>query len=116
MLLNTRPTIEELRTKAREIRRHVIRMLAKAGSGHPGGSLSATDLLVALYYGKLRHDPKNPKWLERDRFILSKGHGCPALYAILAEMGYFPTSELGTLRQFGSRLQGHPDMKRTRGI
>lgn len=116
MTLSSQPAIQELQTKAKEIRRHVIRMLAKAGSGHPGGSLSATDLLVALYYGKLRHDPKNPKWTERDRFVLSKGHSCPALYAILAEMGYFPISELDTLRQLGSRLQGHPDMKRTPGI
>ncbi len=91
-------------------------MLAKAGSGHPGGSLSATDLIVALYYGKLNHDPNKPNWQDRDRFILSKGHGCPALYATLAERGYFPVSELDTLRQFGSILQGHPDMKRTPGI
>lgn len=91
-------------------------MLAKAGSGHPGGSLSATDLIVALYYGKLNHDPDKPNWQDRDRFILSKGHGCPALYATLAERGYFPVSELDTLRQFGSILQGHPDMKRTPGI
>ncbi len=116
MLTNSSPSVEELTQKARQVRRHIIRMLARAGSGHPGGSLSATDLLVALYYGKLRHDPKNPKWPERDRFVLSKGHGCPALYATLAEMGYFPLSELDTLRQFGSRLQGHPDMKRTPGI
>lgn len=91
-------------------------MLARAGSGHPGGSLSATDLLIALYYGKLRHDPKNPGWPDRDRFVMSKGHGCPALYAVLAELGYFPIAELDTLRQFGSRLQGHPDMRLTPGI
>lgn len=111
-----RPSIEELQEKAKVVRRHIIRMLAKAGSGHPGGSLSATDLIVALYYGKLRHNPKNPKWPDRDRFVMSKGHGCPAWYAVLAEHGYFPVSELDTLRQFGSRLQGHPDMKRTPGI
>lgn len=111
-----RPSIEELQEKAKVVRRHIIHMLAKAGSGHPGGSLSATDLIVALYYGKLRHNPKNPKWPDRDRFVLSKGHGCPAWYAVLAEQGYFPVSELDTLRQFGSRLQGHPDMKRTPGV
>ena len=112
----SRPSIEVLEEKAKLVRRHIIRMLAKAGSGHPGGSLSATDLIVALYYGKLRHDPKNPDWPDRDRFVLSKGHSCPALYAVLAETGYFPVSELDTLREFGSRLQGHPDKHLTPGI
>ncbi|MCB7129948.1 MAG: transketolase, partial [Candidatus Brocadiales bacterium] len=79
----SRPSIEVLEEKARQVRRHIIRTLAKAGSGHPGGSLSATDLMVALYHGKLKHDPKNPDWPDRDRFVLSKGHSCPALYAVL---------------------------------
>ena len=91
-------------------------MLAKAGSGHPGSSLSTVELLVALYYNKLRHNPQLPTWPERDRFVLSKGHACPALYAILAELGYFPLEKLDTLRQFGSILQGHPCMKTTPGI
>ncbi|MFQ5956433.1 MAG: transketolase [Candidatus Brocadiales bacterium] len=111
-----RPSIDALEGKAKKVRTHIIRMLAKAGSGHPGGSLSAADLIVGLYYGKLRHDPENPDWPDRDRFVLSKGHSCPALYAVLAEMGYFPVSELDTLRQFGSRLQGHPDCHLTPGI
>lgn len=111
-----RPSIELLEDKAKQARRHIIRMLGKAGSGHPGGSLSAIDIIVALYYGKLRHDPQNPAWPDRDRFVLSKGHSCPALYAVLAETGYFPVSELDTLRQFGTRLQGHPDCHLTPGI
>jgi len=93
----------------------IIQMLAKAGSGHPGGSLSATDLITALYFAILRHNPKDPSWPERDRFHLSKGHCCPLWYALLSESGYFPKEELMTLRQFGSLLQGHPD-RRTPGI
>ena len=108
--------IKSLEERAKIIRRYVIKMLAKAGSGHPGGSLSAVDLLVVLFYNKMRHNPQQPKWQDRDRFILSKGHGCPALYAILADMGYFSVDKLETLRQFGSILQGHPCMKTTPGI
>lgn len=108
--------IKSLEEQAKIIRRYVIKMLAKAGSGHPGGSLSAVDLLVVLFYNKMRHNPQQPKWQDRDRFILSKGHGCPALYAILADMGYFSVDKLETLRQFGSILQGHPCMKTTPGI
>lgn len=107
---------KSLEDHARVIRRHIVKMIAKAGSGHPGSSLSAVDLLVALFYNKLRHNPQLPKWPDRDRFILSKGHGCPALYAVLAEQGYFSVDKLGTLRQFGSMLQGHPCMKKTPGI
>ena len=107
---------KSLEERAKVIRRHIIRMLTKAGSGHPGGSLSTVDLLVALFNNKLRHNPRLPTWPDRDRFILSKGHGCPALYAILAEMGYFDIAKLDTLRQFGSILQGHPCMKTTPGI
>lgn len=86
-------------------------MLAEAGSGHLGASLSAIDILSILYFLKMRHDPKNPDWKDRDRFVLSKGHAAPALYAVLCEAGYFPIDELFTLRQMGSRLQGHPDTK-----
>ncbi len=91
-------------------------MIGKAGSGHPGGSLSAVEVLVALYFRVMRHRPQEPRWPERDRFILSKGHAAPALYAVLAEAGYFPGKELLTLRQLGSRLQGHPDMTKTPGV
>lgn len=108
--------IKELEAKARHIRRHVIQMIYGAGSGHPGGSLSATDVMVALYFDIMNHNPDNPKWPDRDRFVLSKGHAAPALYACLAETGYFPVEELKTLRQIGSRLQGHPDMRKTPGV
>ncbi|MFA5096517.1 MAG: transketolase [Candidatus Omnitrophota bacterium] len=102
--------IKELEEKARQIRRLIVQMIAKAGSGHPGGSLSATDLITALFFAVLRHDPKNPKWPERDRFHMSKGHCAPLWYAELAEAGYFAKEKLMTLRQFGSCLQGHPDI------
>ncbi len=105
-----------LKRMALEIRRHVIRMTAEAGSGHPGGSLSATDLMTALYLGEMSHRPGEPDWPERDRFVLSKGHACPALYAILARLGYFPEEKLLTLRKLDSILQGHPDMLLTPGI
>ena len=98
------------------IRRDIIKMLGIAGSGHPGGSLSCTDILTLLYFHFLRHDAKNPKWPDRDRLIFSKGHGCPALYAALARAGYFNADMLLTLRQLGSPLQGHPDMRRLPGI
>ena len=97
------------------MRKTVLRMVAEAGSGHLGASLSAIEVLAVLYFLKMRHDPKNPAWAERDRFILSKGHAAPALYAVLAEAGYFPRGELFTLRKLGSRLQGHPDT-RTPGV
>jgi len=96
----------------KKIRRHIVEMTGAAGSGHPGGSLSAVEILVALYFGgQLRHDPDNPSWPERDRFILSKGHACPVLYAVLAEAGYAPVDELTSLRRLGSRYQGHPDKR-----
>ncbi|MBU1124515.1 MAG: transketolase [Candidatus Omnitrophica bacterium] len=107
--------IKELQDKATQIRRLIIEMLAEAGSGHPGGSLSSTDLVTALFFSVLRHDPKNPKWPLRDRFHMSKGHCCPLWYAVLADSGYFPKEKLMTLRKFGSLLQGHPDT-RTPGI
>jgi transketolase len=108
--------IESLKVKAKIIRQHIIRMISRAGSGHPGGSLSAVELMVALYFHKLRINPKNPHWPERDSFLMSKGHAAPVWYATLAEAGYFPVTELGTLRKLGSILQGHPDMKRTPGV
>lgn len=102
-------TVEQLRARANTHRRHILDMLTLAGSGHPGGSLSAAEVVTALYFGGfLRHDPERPEWPERDRFILSKGHGVPVQYAALAEAGYFPVEELRTLRQVDSRLQGHP--------
>ncbi|MDH4268755.1 MAG: transketolase [Dehalococcoidia bacterium] len=106
----------ELKETAKMLRRHVITMIATAGSGHPGGSLSAADIITALYFRILRHDPENPQWSERDRFVLSKGHAAPILYAALAEAGYFPVAELATLRRLDSRLQGHTDRNLTPGV
>ena len=100
--------IQCLKKIAQEIRVDIIRMLAEAGSGHPGGSLSAAEIVTTLFFHKMRHRPEEPFWPERDRFILSKGHCCPVLYAALAKAGYFPKEELLTLRKLGSRLQGHP--------
>ncbi|OGW84339.1 MAG: transketolase [Omnitrophica bacterium RIFCSPLOWO2_01_FULL_45_10] len=105
-----RPNIQELQKKAIEIRKDILKMLMLAGSGHTGGSLSIVEILIALYYYKLRNDPKRPDWKERDIFLLSKGHACPALYAVLAHKGYFPKEKLWTLRKLGSLLQGHPQM------
>ena len=101
---------------AKKLRRHIITMIGQAGSGHPGGSLSAVEIMTALYFKLMRHKPLDPQWPGRDRFILSKGHAAPALYAVLAECGYFPVEELMTLRQMGSRLQGHPDRTITPGV
>jgi transketolase len=98
-----------LKQIAKKARIHVIKMLAEAGSGHPGGSLSAMDVMTVLLHGYLRHDPKNPRWEDRDRFVLSKGHCIPAWYALLADAGYFPEKDLMTLRKLDSPLQGHPD-------
>ena len=112
---NSAEQIKELEEKARQIRRLIIKMLSLAGSGHPGGSLSSTDIVSCLYFSVMRHNPKNPQWPQRDRFHLSKGHCCPLWYAALAESGYFPEEELWTLRNLGSNLQGHPDW-RTPGV
>jgi len=102
---------------AKRIRLDIIEMIAAAGSGHPGGSLSAADIVATLYFGGvLRYDPASPQWPERDRFILSKGHAAPVLYAALAEAGFFGREHLSTLRKLGSILQGHPDMKKTPGV
>ncbi|WP_110942932.1 transketolase [Inediibacterium massiliense] len=99
-----------------EIRKNIIKSVHAAGSGHPGGSLSAADILTVLYFHKMKVDPKNPKWEDRDRFVLSKGHAAPVLYATLAEKGFFPKEELLKLRHMGAMLQGHPDMKGTPGV
>ncbi|MCL1979077.1 MAG: transketolase [Methanomassiliicoccaceae archaeon] len=109
-------TIEELEKKANILRLDVIEATASAGSGHPGGSLSSADLMAALYFGVMRHDPDDPLWEGRDRFILSKGHAAPVLYAALAESGYFPKEELLTLRKLGSNLQGHPVKGKVPGV
>lgn len=99
------------------MRRDIIEMVFRAGSGHPGGSLSAADIVAVLYFGGvLRHDPARPDWPDRDRFILSKGHAAPVLYAALAHAGYFGRDELATLRRLGSMLQGHPDSTKTPGV
>ncbi|WP_090553911.1 transketolase [Natronincola ferrireducens] len=107
---------ELLELKANSIRKHIIEMLYEAESGHPGGSLSAADILTVLYFHEMKVDVKNPKWEERDRFVLSKGHAAPVLYAALAEKGFFPKEELYGLRKLNAMLQGHPDMKGTPGI
>ena len=109
-------SLPELARMAKKLRRHIITMTATAGSGHPGGSLSAADIVSALYFKIMRYDPHNPRWEDRDRFILSKGHAAPVLYAALAESGYFPVEELNTLRKPGSRLQGHADRNLTPGV
>ncbi|MBN2373131.1 transketolase [bacterium] len=101
---------------ARDIRRDILRILTKAGSGHTGGSLSIVEILIALYFKKMRHRPDNPDWPDRDRFILSKGHGAPALYSVLARQGYFRLSELDSLRCLCGRLQGHPYCCNTPGV
>ncbi len=108
--------VEELEKIARRVRVHIVRSTNEAGSGHPGGSLSATDILTALYFEVMDHKPEEPNWPKRDRLVLSKGHAAPALYGVLAEAGYFPVEELMTLRKLGSRLQGHPHVKTTPGV
>ena len=101
----------ELTSIARQMRREVIEMIAQAKSGHPGGSLSATEIIVTLFFDVMRHNPGDPKWKDRDRLILSKGHCCPILYAVMAEFGYCPKDQLNTLRKLGSVYQGHPDVR-----
>ena len=104
-------SIEELQVIAKRIRREIIEMIGAAKSGHPGGSLSAVEIVVELYFNTMKIDPKNPKWADRDRFILSKGHAAPVLYAAMAELGITPIDKLNTLRQLGSIYQGHPDVR-----
>jgi transketolase len=108
--------IRFLEEKARDLRVEILKMLTEAGSGHTGGSLSAADVVTALYFFKMQHNPKDPKWRERDRFILSKGHAAPLLYAALALSGYFDKDLLKTLRKIGSPLQGHPCSKKLPGV
>jgi len=109
-------SVKEMEAVAKRLRRHIITMIGRAGSGHPGGSLSAVEIVTALYFRVLRHKPRDPGWSDRDRFILSKGHAAPLLYAVLAECGYFPVDELTTLRRLDTRLQGHTDCTVTPGV
>ena len=109
-------SVEQLEAMAATIRCDIIEMIATAQAGHPGGSLSAADIVTALYFRVMRLDPARPDWPDRDRFILSKGHACPIWYAALAERGYFDRAHLATLRRLDSILQGHPDMRKTPGI
>lgn len=108
--------IKLLKEKSTQVRKDIVQMICKSKSGHPGGSLSAADIVTTLYFSEMNVDPKNPKMEGRDRFVLSKGHAAPVLYAVLAEKGYFDRELLGTLRQYGSILQGHPDMKKVPGV
>ena len=110
--ITSKTDIAELKEISRELRIDILKMLTEAGSGHPGGSLSIVDLLAVLYWNFINYDPKNPTDPKRDRFVLSKGHCIPALYAVWAKKGYFPKEELMTLRKMGTRLQGHPDRSR----
>lgn len=111
-LTSSAPSVEQLQAICKTIRRHIVVMIGAAKSGHPGGSLSAVEILVQLYFGgHLRHDPRNPSWPQRDRFILSKGHAAPVLYSCMAEAGYTAVDQLNTLRQLGSIYQGHPDRR-----
>ena len=104
-------SVEELKKIAKDLRKKIVTMIYEAKSGHPGGSLSVTDFVTACYFQEMNVDPKNPKWADRDRFVLSKGHSCPALYAALATRGFFAEEILHTLRKEGSPLQGHPNMQ-----
>ncbi|MBN1192275.1 MAG: transketolase [Coriobacteriia bacterium] len=108
--------VRGIEAHAARMRYDIVEMIAEAGSGHPGGSLSAADIVATLYFGVMRHDPTRPDWPERDRFVLSKGHAAPVLYAALAEAGYIRRDELKTLRKLGSMLQGHPDRKKCAGV
>lgn len=109
-------SIDELKIIAKQVRRNIIEEIYTAKSGHPGGSLSCSDILTVLYFQEMNINPQEPQKKDRDRFVLSKGHAAPALYAVLAERGFFPREELKTLRKFESRLQGHPDMKNLPGV
>ncbi len=104
-------SLDELQAIAKRVRRQIVEMITAAKSGHPGGSLSAVEILVTLYFGVMRYDPKNPEWPDRDRFLLSKGHAAPVLYAVMADAGYVPADQLNTLRKLGSIYQGHPDRR-----
>ncbi|HEX2928007.1 MAG TPA: transketolase [Ruminiclostridium sp.] len=114
--INHKNNYEILKSIANTIRKDCLRMIWNAGSGHPSASFSMADIITVLYFSVMNVDPNNPKWIDRDRFILSKGHGCPALYAALARRGFYDCKELSTLRSINSRLQGHPDMNKTPGV
>src|SRR5512134_451818 len=109
--MKLKKNLEELQEMCKRVRRHIVEMTGAAKSGHPGGSLSAVEILVTLFFDVMKHDPANPQWEDRDRFILSKGHGCPVLYSVMAECGYTPVDQLKTLRKLGSIYQGHPDKR-----
>lgn len=109
-------SIDELKAKAKQVRRDIIVATHAANSGHPGGSLSATEIVTALYFAVMKYDPKNPKWADRDRIILSKGHATPLLYSAMAEAGFFSRDLIPTFRKLGSPLQGHPDVTRLPGV
>ena len=108
--------MNDLNQKAAQLRADILKMLYISQSGHPGGSLSCLETLIALYYKTAEIDPSNPNMPDRDRIVLSKGHACPALYAVLADVGFFPKEDLWSLRQAHSHLQGHPDMRKTPGV
>jgi transketolase len=112
----TKEETRELQRIAQRIRLGIVKSVAAAASGHPGGSLSVADIMATLYFKEMRIDSKNPTWPDRDRFVMSKGHAAPALYATLAEAGFIGKEELTTLRKFGSRLQGHPSMRHVPGV
>lgn len=116
LVIEEKTSIEDLKKIAQIVRKDIVEMVYKAQAGHPGGSLSAADIVTALYFRIMRIDPENPNWPDRDRFVLSKGHACPVWYAALAERGYYDKSHLGTLRQLNSILQGHADMIKTPGV
>ncbi len=115
-IADKRTLVEYLEAKARRLRWDIIKMVGLARSGHPGGSLSAADIVTTLFFHEMKHKPENKDWPDRDRFVLSKGHAAPVLYAALAESGYFPREDLWTLRKIDSHLQGHPDMRKTPGV
>ena len=114
--MRAEPEYDDLAIRAQEIRRDIVTMIHAAGDGHPGPALSIVELVTAMYFSIMRIDPARPRWPDRDRFVLSKGHACPALYAALARRGFFPAGILSSLRSLGSILQGHPDIRKTPGI
>ncbi len=114
--MDSMESLERIQDICKEVRADIVRMTAAAGSGHPGGSLSAVEAMTVLYFNVMNHRPTEPDWAERDRFFLSKGHACPVLYSVMARSGYFPVEELLTLRKCGTRLQGHPSCKTLPGI
>jgi len=114
--MDSMESLERIQDICKEVRADIVRMTSAAGSGHPGGSLSAVEAMTVLYFSVMNHRPTEPDWAERDRFFLSKGHACPVLYSVMARSGYFPVEELLTLRKCGTRLQGHPSCKTLPGI